>query len=110
MKNHERAIQIWQVLIGLAHNRQTITDEKLAELIGMQDKFNELIEPFKLIINYCRLNELPPLTYLVVQKDIDIPGQSTRFIMDYDRDREDVFDFGWYNLKPIDKNVFSLFL
>ncbi len=37
MTRSERALQIWQVLIGLASNRQTITYESLAKLIDIGD-------------------------------------------------------------------------
>jgi len=31
-----RAVQIWQILVGLAYNRQTITYEKLSRLLGFK--------------------------------------------------------------------------
>jgi hypothetical protein len=29
-----RAVQVWQILIGAAHNRQTITYTMLSEIVG----------------------------------------------------------------------------
>lgn len=110
MKNVERAIRIWQVLIGLARNRQTITDENLGELIGVENILDELIQPLKLLENYCRVNELPHLVYLVILKRADIFEQNLRLTESWDKEREDVFNFEWYKMKPIDKNGFTILL
>ena len=101
MTRSERALQIWQVLLGLAYNRQTITYEKLAELIGMGNISVGLTQPLVLLMNYCKENNLPPLTILVVQKYTGIPGQGLTTIEDLNKDREDVFNYEWYKLKPL---------
>ena len=101
MNRSERALQIWQVLLGLAYNRQTITYEKLAELIGMGNIAVGLTQPLIQLMNYCKENNLPPLTILVVQKHSGIPGQGLTTIEDLNKDREAVFNYEWYKLKPI---------
>ena len=101
MTRSERALQIWQVLLGLAHNRQTITYETLAELIGMGNISIGLNQPLTLLMNYCQQNNLPPLTILVVQKHSGIPGQGLTTIEDLNKDREDVFNYDWFKLKPL---------
>lgn len=101
MTNPERAIQVWQVLLGLAHNRQTITYEKLAELIGMANISVGLSQPLTLLMNYCKKNNLHPLTILVVQKHTGIPGEGLVTIEDLNKNREEVFNFEWYKLKPL---------
>lgn len=101
MTRPERAIQIWQVLISLAHNRQTITYEKLSELIGMGNVAVALTQPLELLMHYCTNNGLPPLTILVVQKHSGIPGQGLTTIEELNADREEVFNFEWLQLPPI---------
>lgn len=59
-----------------------------------------LTQPLEIVMNYCKQNKLPPLTILVVQKHTGIPGQGLTTIEDLNRDREDVFKFKWYQLKP----------
>jgi hypothetical protein len=101
MTRSERALQIWQVLLGLAHNRQTITYEKLAELIDMGNIAVSLIQPLGSLMNYCKTNDLPPLTILVVQKHTGIPGQGLTTVEELNKDREAVFNYEWYKLKPL---------
>jgi len=102
MKSAERAAQIWQVLISAAHNRQTITYEQLARLIGMGDK-GYLITggvkgPLGRVTWYCERKEYPPLTCLVVSKNTGRPG--TEF-SNLDVQREEVFEKRWLSLPPV---------
>lgn len=101
MTRSERAIQIWQVLIGLANNRQTITYENLAELIGMGNVAVSITQPLELLMNYCKNNNLPPITILVVQKHSGQPGQGLTTVEELNADREKVFNYEWYKLKPL---------
>lgn len=101
MTRPERALQIWQVLISLANNRQTITYEKLSDLIGMGNVAVSLTQPLELLMNYCKGNGLPPLTILVVQKHSGQPGQGLTTIEELNVDREKVFNYEWYKLKPL---------
>ncbi|MCH7963155.1 MAG: hypothetical protein IH852_04365 [Bacteroidetes bacterium] len=104
MTRPERAMQIWQVLLGLAYNRQTITYETLAELIGMGNISVALTQPLELLMNYCKENDLPPITILVVQKHSGIPGQGLTTIEELNKDREKVFNYEWFKLKPLSLN------
>lgn len=92
-----RAIQIWEILIGLAPNRQTITYGMLGKLIGF--KGVGIIGPFlDPIMQYCQKNELPPLTLLVVGQTVGSPGTGLTTVRNPDIDRESVFEYDWYNL------------
>ncbi|MCH1923786.1 hypothetical protein L9G74_11165 [Shewanella sp. C32] len=72
MKRSERACQIWAVLALCAKNRQTITYGILSKLTGIAAQgLGQCLEPIQ---SYCLLNELPPLTILVVQQDSGFPG------------------------------------
>ena len=93
-----RALQIWLVLIGLAHSRQTITYGQLAEVLGFRGAgtLAQLLGP---IMFYCIQNELPPLTVLVVNRDTGLPGAGLVHA-DLNADREAVFRCDWYDLVP----------
>lgn len=72
MTRSERASQIWAVLAWAAKNRQTMTYGLLSKLISVPGAgLGQLLEPIQ---SYCILNELPPLTILVVQQDTGLPG------------------------------------
>jgi len=101
MTRPERTIQIWQVLINLAHNRQTITYEKLAEIIGMGTMGVVVTQSLETLMSYCKNNNLPPLTILVVQKHSGIPGQGLTTIEELNADREKVFNYEWLQLPPL---------
>lgn len=101
MTNPERALQVWQVLLSLAHNRQTVTYESLAEIIRMGNISIGLTQPLTMLMNYCKENNLPPLTILVVQKNTGIPGPGLTTIEELNKDRETVFNYEWYKLKPL---------
>lgn len=95
----ERALQVWQILIGKAHNRQTITYIDLAKIIGYNDA-RPVINLLHHLMNYCEQNGLPPLTAIVVNKGTGAPGKGLRTTTDVDADREEVFNFDWYMLVP----------
>ena len=68
-KDHDgrehRAVQAWQILLGAAHNRQTLTYDDMSELMdyGIGRNVKNALDP---IYRYCEENDLPPLTALVV--------------------------------------------
>jgi alkylated DNA nucleotide flippase Atl1 len=104
MKQAERALQVWQVLICAARNRQTITYGQLAQLIGMGEN-PVVVTPFlPRVLEYCERNNLPPLTYLVVGKWTGKPG--TEF-PDLDSERERAFNYPWFSLRPVQVNDFE---
>lgn len=85
-----RALQIWQILIGKAHNRQTITYGALANMIGYSNA-QPIPNILNYIMKYCDHYDLPPLTALVVNKESGAPGGGLTTLRDLDADREDVF-------------------
>ena len=51
------------------------------------------------IANYCRANELPPLTITVVNSDGSL--SDTSYISDnIDKEREEVFSYAWFQIMP----------
>jgi len=99
MSTYERAIQIYQILIGAAHNRQVLTYPILSEKIGVPTQ--GLGHHLDHIMRYCSHGGLPPLTVLVVQTDSGKPGEGFTNFEDLHRDREKVFAHDWYRMKPL---------
>jgi hypothetical protein len=93
-----RALQVWQILIALAANRQTITYRALAEKIGYS-RADFMAHILGHIMYYCSQNELPGLTALVVYKDGGQPG-SGFVTTDPNVERERVYGEDWYAMFP----------
>lgn len=102
----ERAVQLWQVLLGAAFNRQTLTYTLLAERVGLGP--NLLAQPLGMIAGYCAMKQLPPLTVLVVQADAGKPASGFGWASDPDFAREAVYEHEWYKLKPPTAQDFAL--
>jgi len=106
MTGPEIALRIWEVLIEAAHNRQTLTYEMLADLIGGGMEARTLAPHLWRVSNYCTQKGLPPLTVLVVGKHTGRP--STDLIsQDPDRDRERIFNHLWFRLPPLQVSDFE---
>lgn len=99
MTTQERAIQIYQVLIGAAHNRQIITYQMLGKLIGVPAR--GLAGHLGHILVYCERHALPALTALVVKTHGGKPGEGFPSMADLDSERERVFAHEWYRMKPV---------
>lgn len=100
MTSAERGMQIWVVLCGCAHNRQTITYKDLAQLIGMGA--GTLARPLGHVMRYCESNDLPALTSLVVKTGGGKPGTGLTSVQPgaMDAMRERVFRHNWYDRLP----------
>ena len=83
---YNRAMQIWLVLIGMAHNRQTMTYGALARTLGYTSQgaqfVTRLLDP---VMRYCQENNLPPLTVLVVNSETGKPGAGLSTLEDIDK-------------------------
>ena len=99
----QRALQIWQILLSAANNRQVLTYEIVAELIGVGKKGAISIKLYlAILMRYCKNKHLPPITALIVQKGVGRPGPGLKTLSpDPDRDREKVFAHNWFQLKPL---------
>lgn len=100
---NSRALQIWQILISKAYNRQTVTYEVLAEMLGYKGA-GTLGDRLGPIWALCEHHDLPPLTVLVVGKNTGKPGSGLEEHRDidgtFDQARERVFNYDWYGLYP----------
>ena len=96
-----RALQAWQILIGMATNRQTVTYETLSNLMYRKDAAGVMAQILGHIAFFCEDAELPALTSIVVGKGRGTPGPGipldpTRV----DQQREEVFGYDWYDVYP----------
>ncbi|MBN2464661.1 hypothetical protein JXD38_03425 [candidate division WOR-3 bacterium] len=72
MKDHERAMQVWSVLIWAASNRQLLTYKTLGKLVGVPA--HGLAHILDHVALYCRHKDFPSLTAIVIRKDAGKPG------------------------------------
>jgi hypothetical protein len=95
-----RAVQIWQILVGCAARRETVTYQRLANMLG-HDQPKVLAKQLGRIFYYCKQYDLPPLTIVVVNKNTGRPGDGLPYT-DTERGklRERVFQFDWYAVYP----------
>lgn len=96
--NANRALQIWQVLISNATNRQTLTYGILAKLMGYAGA-GVLADPLGHIMYYCQQEGLPPLTVIVVNQETGLPGEGL-IGAELNADREKVFSYDWFSVVP----------
>jgi hypothetical protein len=94
-----RALQVWQILISKASNRQLTTYKELQNIIeyGGAGVFAQILGH---IMNYCEKNSLPPLTVLVTNSRTGAPGDGLTTTQDVDASREVVFNFSWFQVIP----------
>ena len=98
MTTNERALQLWQILISAAHNRQVLTYEVACKPTGLQPLgLANFLNP---ILHYCERNQLPPLPILVVSKETGRPGRGFPALNDLDAERERVFAHNWFGMPP----------
>lgn len=95
----ERALQLWQILISKADNRQTMTYISLAKMAGYSDA-RPMMQILGYIMDYCQKEGLPPLTILVVNKATGEPGGGLSTVNQLNQDRENVFNYDWYGVFP----------
>jgi alkylated DNA nucleotide flippase Atl1 len=94
-----RAVQIWQILTGMAYNRQTTTYGEIADILGYEGA-GVLGRQLGHIMFFCAQNKLPPLTVLVVNGDTGLPGEGLETKKDLHRERENVFNYDWFSIYP----------
>ena len=96
-----RAVQAWQILVGKAINRQTVTYEGLSKLMDGKEAAGVLAAILGHIAFYCQDNDVPALTTLVLEKGTGkpsdgIPLEPTRI----DEEREKVYQYDCYDVYP----------
>ena len=100
-----RAVQAWQILVGMGINRQTITYEGLSLLMYKKKAQGVLDRILGHIAYHCSDNGLPALTSIVVGKRRGTPGRDIPVDLSIiDEEREKVYNFDWYNQYPPTEN------
>ena len=95
-KSATRAVQLYQILIGYAARRQTVTYLELAKLIGWGSG-RPLNRPLGYIMFWCEAKKLPPLTALVVDASTGLPGIGfTSAAGMFRRAQQKIFKQDWY--------------
>ena len=95
----ERALQVWQILISAAANRQTLTYQMVAEALEFEGA-GVLAQILGCLRRYCETENLPPLTCLVVNKKTGEPGHGLTTIENLTKDREAVYNLNWFARLP----------
>lgn len=99
MNTYQRAIQIYQVLIAAAYQRQTLTYEMVGKRVGVATVgVGKHLYHLKA---YCEQHALPPLTVLVVHTGGGAPGSGFGDHTNADAEREQVFAYEWYKHQPL---------
>jgi hypothetical protein len=94
-----RALQVYLVLIGAAHNRQILTYKVLSKVVGFKGAgvFAGILGH---IMFWCEQERLPALTSLVVNEETGLPGDGLITPEDANAERESVYAFKWYSIVP----------
>lgn len=96
-----RACQAWQILVGAAMSRQTLTYLGLSELMYGKAAQGVLDRILGHIAFYCQDNDLPVLTCIVVNQTTGLPGQAIPMSLEeINAERERVYSEDWYDIHP----------
>lgn len=106
MTRSERAMQVWQILVSAAHNRQTLTYGQVAEHLEFEGA-GVLAQILGCIMGYCEAKGLPPLTCLVVNQKTGLPGAGLTTVENLPTDREAVYKHNWFALYPVQISDFE---
>jgi len=102
-----RAVQAWQILVGAAMNRQTLSYLRLSKLMYGKSAQGVLDRILGHIAFYCQDNQLPVLTCIVVNQTTGLPGQDIPILLDQlNAERERVYAEDWYDIyRPNARNL-----
>ena len=96
MKIPQRSAQVWPLLSLAATNRQTLTYDIVGKLTGMHAAgLGAVLEPVQ---SFCLLNDLPPLSALVVNKGTGLPGTGFIAVDDVPREFIRIFEYDWLSV------------
>ncbi len=106
MTRSERAMQVWQILVSAAQNRQTITYGQIADHLEFEGA-GVLAQILGCIMSYCDSKGLPPLTCIVVNQTTGLPGAGLTTVENLPRDREAVYNQKWFAMYPVQISNFE---
>lgn len=102
---YQRSLQIWTLLVCAARDRKCFTYGDVARVLGMKGAgvMSSFLDP---VMRYCARNGYPPLTVLVVNKTSGLPGEGLTTLEETNADRERVFRFNWFAVRPPESDDF----
>jgi hypothetical protein len=100
-------MQVWQILVSAAHNRQTLTYKHVADHLEFEGA-GVLAQILDRIMRLCKAQDLPPLTCLVVNQETGLPGAGLTTVENLPKEREAVYQKNWYALAPVKIGDFEL--
>ncbi len=106
MTRYQRAVQIWSLLICAARERKTYRYGDIAAILGFGGA-GVMAPILGCIMWYCKDNNLPPLTVLVVNRQTGLPGEGLTTLEEVNTDRESVFTFNWFDIAPPQNSDFE---
>jgi hypothetical protein len=93
MTKFERAAQLWPLLAFAARKQSVLSYKMVEQLTGLPKQgVGEYLGPIQ---DYCREQNLPPLTSLVIKEDIGVPGSGFTEAQDVFAAQSRVFVFDW---------------
>jgi hypothetical protein len=98
-----RAQQAYSILIALASNRQTVTYRLLSEKMNYGGGRGDILAwPLGRIMRWCKANELPALTSLVVDAKTGLPssGLTTVEADAFPAEQQRVYLYDWFSVLP----------
>jgi len=99
--DERRAVQAWQILVGMAMNRQTTTYLGLSMLMFGKPAPGVLAYILGHVAYYCKQEGYPQLNAIVVGKGRGTPGRGKPpALVSNDVEREKVYAYNWYNVWP----------
>jgi len=108
MTREERALQLWSLLALAANNRQVLTYDIVARLIGVvRPSIGDFLRPIQ---QFCTEAHLPPLTCLVVSEQTGLPGEGFIAAADVPAAQMQVFQHRWLEvLAPTTEQLASAY-
>jgi putative restriction endonuclease len=100
--NTSRSLQSYLILIGAVHRRETLTYEMLSELVYNNPRSAFTLGP-KLdpLMKWCKLNNLPALTAIVVDKTTGLPRSGLTAVEgEFPAEQQRVFAHPWFSILP----------
>ena len=94
MTKYERAAQFWSVLVLAARTQQVLSYDIVGRLTGIpRQGVGEFLGPIQ---DYCKRNDLPPLTSLVVNEETGLPGVGFTEATDIFGAQARAFVYDWF--------------
>ena len=98
MTKYQRVQHVWSLLVCAATDRRTYTYGGLADALGIPGGAQAMRHYLAPVMYYCREQQLPPLTVLVVSRETGRPGEGLTTLENVNRDRENVFAHDWFQM------------